>query len=736
MSDETSAVFSEDQRLLLHQLRLREWLNSQHKKTEISAQPLAEDADEEDATIPRRWQLTRGITLYDWQEECINRWFDTGHRGTVKVVTGVGKTLLGLAIAERLQHTVNPRLRVAVVVPTVVLMHQWYDELLERGNLPPHAIGRLGGGYREDLKDGKRILIAVLASARKQLAELVRSSRNGRRLILIADECHRAGAVEMSNIFETPRAYNLGLSATPEREEDSIQENASYGNSLLGQELGPIIYEFTLAQALKLGIIPPFTIRHYGLPLTPEEQSRYDQLSRAITDVQTELRPLAPAGRSSGSAFFQWLHSIAGKDAEAGALAARLVAHIARRQDLLQGIQARGDAVATLLRREFAQNLDSRAILFHESIDEVMKLFLRLQGMGFRVIAEHSRLPESFREEGLNLFRQGIAQIIVSARSLIEGFNVPAVDIGIIVASSGSIRQRIQSLGRVLRRHRGPHGEEKTSSMHILYARGTVDDQIYARLDWDRATGVEQNIYVHWDIDIEPVVQPGPPRRPLPSDVELDAEALKPGKEYPGAYEGSEYRCDTHGNIQNDDGTYARNSGDLVERIVAVKGSAGRFRITPMKKYVLVRVPRDQEWVTLYVTRLQEALEFQSDRDAAVVTDLNIDEWVHRAAPGDLYPFSDAEIVEKGLRFSARRNGLISRKVSQGEAFARFPDRAQDLAKGEDAKTLVHLVHDLRAHGIVVSQLEMNVHNHVLYRQNGRLHFLYALKAGLEFPEL
>ena len=89
-------------------------------------------------------------------------WFKEGCRGTVKVVTGGGKTLLGLAIAERLHNTINPELRVAVVVPTVVLMHQWYDELLKNSNLPERAIGRLGGGYKEDLDDECRFLIAVL----------------------------------------------------------------------------------------------------------------------------------------------------------------------------------------------------------------------------------------------------------------------------------------------------------------------------------------------------------------------------------------------------------------------------------------------------------------------------------------------------------------------------------------------------------------------------------------------
>ena len=104
-------------------------------------------------------------------------------------------------------------------------------------------------------------------------------------------------------------------------------------------------------------------------------------------------------------------------------------------------------------------------ILFHESIDEVVSLFELLARDELPVVMEHSELPGELREASLDLFRNGMAQVIVSARSLIEGFDVPEADLGIIVASSSSPRQRIQSIGRVLRKPRSdepvtrrPHG--------------------------------------------------------------------------------------------------------------------------------------------------------------------------------------------------------------------------------------------------------------------------------------
>ena len=720
--DSTKNHLSEEQRLQLHQLRLYEWMEVQQPKG-------IEEVGDNGKSVPKRWELTRGIKLYDWQDQCIERWFREEYKGTAKVVTGGGKTILGLAIAQKLQNEVKPSLHVAIVVPTVVLMHQWYDELLSKGNLPPKAIGRLGGGYTDDFKDC-RILIAVLASAHKQLNRLVRSGRHHTRLLLIADECHRAGATEMSRVFDTPRAYNLGLSATPERADEEGETSAGYNDSLLGRELGPIICDFNLKQALELGVVPRFTIRHYGIPLTLEEQQRYDALSRSITERQAELRPSAPLGRESGPQFFSWVRGCSTKESEIGSVASRLIGDISRRKELLYRCTKRGDAVENLLNEQFAINPETRAILFHEQIDEVMEIFDRLQQAGFRVIAEHSRLPSSIREDGLNLFRQGTAKVIVSARSLIEGFNVPAVDVGIIVASSGSVRQRIQSLGRVLRRHQSRDGEEKTSVVHVLYARNTVDDQIYGKVDWDRITGVEQNIYFEWDPPLEPERKLEPPKHPLPSEEQITVTQLCSGDEYPGRYVGIEYTCDTRGNIQDQSGMYASNPGTLADDVRRVKGGAGRFRITPKLGFVLVLVRRNEDWVVLFVRQQIEPLEFEQVHSCS----LDPQDWVRTASTGDDYPFADIPIKRNTIKFKQKRGGVLSRQVKNGEVYARVGDKAKDPSMGADAMGLLDSIRRLRMRERQVSTLEINECNHVLHRTKGRLVFVYALKSGLEFP--
>ena len=731
--DRPEVPFHSEERLLLHQLRLLEWMTREESKRIVDDGEEGREISTRPTALPDRWELTKGVRPYEWQRRCIDRWFENGGSGTVKVVTGGGKTFLALAIAERVQNTQDSELRLAIVVPTIVLMHQWHDALLEHGNLPQRAIGRLGDSHKDDFEDGRRILITVLASARTQLPRVVEKSHVGDRLMLVVDECHRTGARENSQVFETPRKWSLGLSATPERE----GEDADYDKSLVGQALGRIIYEFNLADALREGLVPKFTINHYGLPMNPAERMKYEALSRSITDSRSHLN-IYRDSRSSGGDFFSWARSLAARNkGEAGAIAMRFVSDTTRRRGLLSRLASRGDAVQRLIEDEFGVNENARVILFHESIDEVMRLYLRLHGLGLPVIAEHSELPGSIREAGLDLFRRGAARIIVSARSLIEGFNVPAVDVGIIVASSSSVRQRIQSLGRVLRRHRGKDGEEKTSCIHVLYARNSSDEVIYEKNSWEETTGVEQNRYWIWNPPDEPMERSGPPKTPLPTETQMPLDLLVPGAVYPGQYEGTELSCDGQFNVRNGEGRYALHTKDLVEAIIEVKGGPGRFKITPKQGYVLVRIPVEDKWETRFVMQLDEPLEYAPSASSPDTDrpDISPDEWAENANPGDLYPFGDLPGVENALRFKRKSGGVISKKIKGGEMYARGSRRASDREKGADADRLVESVQNLQNRGRMIGSIEINNANHAVFREGGQFFFVCTLKRGLEFPD-
>jgi superfamily II DNA or RNA helicase len=685
---------------------------------------------DEAVALPGAWCLTRGIDLHDWQEQCVREWFRSGRRGVIKVVTGAGKTVLALAIAEKLQRSDRRSLRLAVVVPTIVLLNQWREEFAEHSNLPAHAIGLMGGGRDDKFSETNRVLICVLNSAAKKLPDVVAQAGVGEDLLLVVDECHRAGAAEMRKVFAARRAYSLGLSATPERSDDPTsdeeqdepsatrEEALPFEESILGQELGPVVFEMNYAEAIRRGVLPPFRIVHYGLSLGPKERERYDGLSRQIKDLRQELE--TPNRR--GLALLRWCRSSAGAS---NPNAVQLLSLTSERKRLLYRMDERFRAVLEILRRAFAQKPDTKAILFHESIDEVMRLFFILRGAGYDVVAEHSGFPDAMRADSLRLFRQGVARVIVSARSLIEGFNVPSADLGIIVASSSSTRQRVQTLGRLLRRSRDRDGSEKQAILYVLYAADTVDELIYEKADWEYFVGADRNDYYRWHpVDSsDPGRLDGPPRRPPVDETKVDAATLFPGGPYPGdPNQGRIYSVDTQGTVRDDEGNLVRPNDQLRTLLSQHHRAAGRFRVTPINRYVTRPERTRAGWQTVYVGRLDQPLE------TAVAT--SDPETPAEYRSGDPYPLERV----KGKVFSIlqRDQRLIAKKEKGSVRFVVPAETVAEERKRDMLRQIQRFLAEAYAGGQRMSKITVTGDGHVVFVHDGQAWFVGHAPEGAE----
>lgn len=718
--DSAQPLLPAEELVLQQLLQLQFWLrkNPEAEKAESTAgEPTRGQA------LPERWELTQGIELHSWQKECVENWFVAGRRGVMKVVTGAGKTVLALAIAEQLQQRHVPNLRVAIVVPTVVLLDQWREELLTRGNLPRTAIGLLGGGEECSFNDETRIIVSVLNSAARRLPGLVREAGIGSSLLLIVDECHRAGSAEMQKVFQTERAFSLGLSATPERDQDAAgdedlagdakeegSEPVEFSDSVLGRELGPVIFELNYAEAIRLGVLPPFSIVHYGLSLMPDEAVAYEKVSREIKNLRQELeRP----GRQ-GLALIRWCRSKAGAGNPA---AGRLIALAAERKRILFRMEERGNAVARILREAFAENPETKAILFHESIEEVMRLFALLRAEGFAVVAEHSEFPEQMRATSLRLFRQGAAQIIVSARSLIEGFNVPSADIGIIVAASSSVRQRVQTLGRLLRKSKARDGSEKHAVLHVLYATKTVDELIYEKADWEQFVGAERNRYFLWPDVEQGAPQPADkaPRSPALDENAVDLTTLRPRETYPGNIDqGLALTRDTQGTIRTDEGHFIEPHPELLAILKHSHKGAGRFRVTPARRFVNELQKTETGWRGVYLGQLSSPI--------SLVTVCEADLPEHDWKPGDAYPLTRA--CGETVSVLQRDPRLLATK-SKGQV--RFVPPLQDVPDPARRKAQAHIQTYLRAayeRGHRISKVTVTKEGHVVYIWQNQAHFV------------
>jgi len=120
------------------------------------------------------------------------------------------------------------------------------------------------------------------------------------------------------------------------------------------------------------------------------------------------------------------------------------------------------------------------------------------------------------------------ARVLVTAKAANQGVNLPNVDVGIIVASSGSVLQRVQTLGRILRARR--EGGERIPReayarhfpkiLHVIYVKDTADQEIYLKTDWDELLGRERNDWLVWEPGTTTPVPDGAPPVPPMSEAE------------------------------------------------------------------------------------------------------------------------------------------------------------------------------------------------------------------------
>jgi len=388
----------------------------------------------------------------------------------VEAATGTGKTTLACAAIEQLHIKHGDDLRVAVVVPTIALAKQWRSELGARLALSPSMIGEQHSKEEVSWDSSKPVLVTVLNTASKRLPAVAQSwADESRHVLLVLDECHRAGAPSFAKIFDAPFDSALGLSATPERADDG-EEEFVYPN------IGAKIFEYPLLQALDDGVLCELTAVNLYVDFTSSEKARWEQSSTDLSNSLTALMRAHPELDMSSARFFNAVGQLAENEDED---ARRLVGVLARRRDLISNCKAR-QACAEKVMAWIAEG-GRRSIVFHDTIDGAQRSERFLMEQGCKTVLEHSQLKDDQRTEAIKSFRSGRARALVTVKALDEGLDVPDADIGLIVAGSRSHRQRIQRIGRVLRQ-----GDDKHAIVFTVLVKGTPEETAVGARDNDR----------------------------------------------------------------------------------------------------------------------------------------------------------------------------------------------------------------------------------------------------------
>jgi superfamily II DNA or RNA helicase len=395
------------------------------------------------------------LELRDWQAEALAAW-SASTRGVVEAVTGTGKTRLALA-AVRL--VVERGGVVLVLVPTLGLQDQWVRELA--AVVPRDAIGRLGGGRSDDL-DRHRVLVATPQSA----AELPIEPPYGSPGLLIADEAHRLGAPTWAGALKEHFAMRLALTATFEREDDGLVE-------VLEPYFGGIVHRYGYAQAARDGTIAPFDVTLVGVPLTPEERARHDELDGRVRRLTASLAasgalPREPRALIAALAAIVADAERSGRDGAQARVAREYLSVVRERRSVAAGARLKADVVAAL-----APALQThRTLLFTDTVEQAEAAVGRLRAGGAPAASLHGELDARSRRSRLARFGRGELVALAAPRVLDEGVDLPDADVAIALSAFRTRRHLVQRLGRVLRLK--PDG--RGAHLLLLHAAGTLED--------------------------------------------------------------------------------------------------------------------------------------------------------------------------------------------------------------------------------------------------------------------
>lgn len=383
-------------------------------------------------TIPLKFESRHAPMIH--QLEAMELWKKSKSRGTVVMPTGSGKTFFAFMAMNLVKR---PTL---VVVPTIDLLQQWASSIERSFNI---ECGMLGGGAK---------IIRDVTVSTYDSAVLNMEFIGNRFGLAIFDECHHLpGPVNRTSASMCLAPYRLGLTATPERENDD-------GERIMTDLIGDIVY-YKHIDELEGDVLAPFVTRRIQLELSDEEFAEY-------TEARNKYISFVRANGIDFNEKGAWTKFIGLCVRMPGG---RDVMNAFRRQrETARCSRSKMDALWKIIR----ENPSSRIIVFTADNDTAYRIG---ETLCLPVLTHKTKAAE--RKSFLDSFRSGDYPVIVTSKVLNEGVDVPEADIGIVVSGGAGTREHIQRLGRILRKSK----DGKRAVLYELVSANTSEMSVSER---------------------------------------------------------------------------------------------------------------------------------------------------------------------------------------------------------------------------------------------------------------
>lgn len=346
-----------------------------------------------------------------YQAEALEAWKKGGCRGVVVLPTGAGKTQLAMmAIDDR-------RRSALVVAPTLDLVRQWYDVLRATFGV---AVGVIGGGEHTVLP----LTVTTYDSAYIHMEHL--GSKFG---LVVFDECHHLPSPTYALAAKLALApFRLGLTATPER--------ADGLDAALTALVGPTLYRRDIGE-LAGAWLAEYETERVEVELTPEEREEHDAERAIYREFLGKNAINMGSPRGFGEFIMRASRSLEGR---------RAMKAYRRQRELAFAATAKLGYLEHLL----DLHRQDRALVFTQDNATAHLISRRFL---VPVITHQTKVTE--RSAILAAFAAGTYSAIVTSKVLNEGVDVPDANVAVVLSGSGSVREHVQRLGRILRQREG-----------------------------------------------------------------------------------------------------------------------------------------------------------------------------------------------------------------------------------------------------------------------------------------
>lgn len=359
------------------------------------------------------------------QKEIKDAWYNSNFKGTIILPTGSGKTGAALMSTEDFKNN-----SILVVVPSIPLQNQWKSILQKLNYINYNVI--------------------VVNTAIKNTYNVD---------ILILDETHRYAADEFRKVFDIVK-YNkiMCLTATLERGDQKhyIVENHC-----------PVIYKKSVKEALKLNLIPEFIVYNLKVEISNESERLYSILDKKFNnffsffnfDFDTAMNCLQYENHR-----LLYARSINVDPQTIRIKAINFRRAMSERKDF---IYYHPDKLKTTL--ELVDKFkDKKIIVFAERKAVLEELQKHIPNSEIYDTNKSKKKLVNIMDR----YKNNEFTVLLTAKALDEGLDVPDIDIGIIHSGNSSKINGKQRVGRLLRKD-----GTKTPIIINLYLENTQDQK-------------------------------------------------------------------------------------------------------------------------------------------------------------------------------------------------------------------------------------------------------------------